>query len=355
MKDKNIKIFIVGAGTMGHGIAQCFATAGYDVSLFSRTQETLDRAKTLINFSLDNFARVEMIDKNSIPGILEKIKFTQSLEQGALDADLAIETVVESEPVKKEIFARLDSICPPKTLLASNTTALNIFDFVKTSRPDKILIAHWYTPPQLIPLVDVVKGPETSDETIQTMVDLVKDIDQSPLVLKKFVSGYVVPRLQIATLREIFYLLDNDYVTPEELDIAAKLGLALRMTVVGLVQRMDFGGLDLTYKNINSPYVQSQLTPLDYKPKKLEKLVKQGHLGVKTGKGFYDYAGRSEAELCNERDIKMMKMLKAFVIIQLPIRFSVGICSFPFTLAPIIWSYFSACTRNLSIYFGSYV
>jgi 3-hydroxybutyryl-CoA dehydrogenase len=316
MADKKMKIFIVGAGTMGHGIAQCFAMAGYDVTVFSRTQETLNRAKTLITFSLDNFAREEMIDKNSIPGILEKINFTQSLEQGAADADLAIETVVESEPVKKEIFTRLDSICPPNTLLASNTTALNIFDFVETSRPDRVLIAHWYTPPQLIPLVDIVRGPETSDETVQTMVALIRDIDQSPLVLKKFVSGYVVPRLQIATLREIFYLLDNDYVTPEELDMAAKLGLALRMTVVGLVQRIDFGGLDLTYKNINSPYVQSQLTPPDYKPRKLGELVKQGHLGVKTGKGFYDYGGRSEAELCNERDIKMMRMLKAFKEIE---------------------------------------
>ncbi|MDB9823222.1 3-hydroxyacyl-CoA dehydrogenase family protein [Deltaproteobacteria bacterium] len=316
MTDKNKKIFIVGAGTMGHGIAQCFASAGYEVSLFSRTLETLDRAKTLIKSSLDTFAREEMLGENSIPGILDKIEFTQSFEQGAEDAHLAIETVVENEAVKEEIFTRLDSVCPPGTILASNTTALNIFDFVKTSRPDRVLIAHWYTPPQLIPLVDVVKGPETSDETINAVVDLVRDIDQTPLVLKKFVSGYVVPRLQMATLREIFFLLDNDYVTPHELDMAAKLGLALRMMVVGLVQRIDFGGLDLTHKNMNNPNVQRLLTPPDYKPRKLDELVQEGHLGVKTGKGFYDYAGRSEAELCEERDLKMIKMLKAFKSIE---------------------------------------
>ncbi len=312
MKDKDGKIFIVGAGTMGHGIAQCFAMAGFDVSLFSRKMETLNRAETLIKTSLDTLAQEALLDGQEIPEIMKKIKMTQSLEEGAVDADLAIETVVENKDVKQDIFAKLDDLCPPKTLLASNTTALNIFDFIETSRPDKVLIAHWYTPPQLIPLVDVVKGPQTSDESIQRMAQLVKDIGQAPLILKKFVSGYVVSRLQIATLREIFFLLDNDYVTPEELDTAAKAGLALRMMVVGLVQRMDFGGLDLTHKNVNNPYVQSQLTPLDYKPVKLDELVKQGHLGVKTGKGFYDYKGRNEADLCRERDVKLVKMLKVY-------------------------------------------
>jgi len=316
MQEQKEKIFIVGAGTMGHGIAQCFAMAGFHVSLFSRKTETLNRAETLIRSSLDTLAQEGMVEREKIPEILKKIKITQSLEEGASDANLAIETVVENKDVKQDIFSRLDDICPPKTLLASNTTALNIFDFIETSRPDKVLIAHWYTPPQLIPLVDVVKGPKTSDESLQKVVQLVKDIGQSPLVLKKFVSGYVVSRLQIAILREILFLLDNDYVTPEELDTAAKAGLALRMMVLGLVQRMDFGGLDLTHKVINNPYIQKMLTPPDYKPVKLDQLVKEGHLGVKTGKGFYDYKGRDEADLCRERDIKLVRMLKVYKEMQ---------------------------------------
>jgi len=310
--DEIKKILIVGAGTMGHGMAQVFATEGYDVSLFSRTRETLDRARVLMETSLGVFAREGLVPKKNIRKIMARVKMTQSLEEGAAEADIAFETVVETKDSKIDIFARLDRLCPQRTLLASNTTALNIFDFVKTSRPDKVLIGHWYTPPQLIPLVDIVKGPETSEESLMLMYDLIKKIGKTPLLMKKFSSGYVVSRIQIATLREIFYLLDNDVVTPEGLDDAAKTGLALRMLVMGLVQRMDFGGLDLTYKNITNPYVQSTLTPIDYKPKKLEELVKAGHLGVKTGKGFYDYKGRSEAELCEERDIKLIKMLKAF-------------------------------------------
>lgn len=306
------KILVVGAGTMGHGIAQSFAQAGYNVALFSRTAETLQRARVLMESSLEAFALEGMLKRDSIPQIMRRIHMTQSLEGAAADADIAFETVVENREAKIDIFGKLDQACPPKTLLASNTTALNIFDFVQTSRPGKVLIAHWYTPPQLIPLVDVVRGPHTDGESVNTMADVLKKIGKEPLILNKFVSGYIISRLQIATLKEIFYLLDNDIVTPEQLDLAAKTGLAMRMMVVGLVQRIDFGGLDLTVKNLDNPYVQKQLTPPDYKPKKIYELVQQGHLGVKTGKGFYDYTGRSEAEVCFERDLKLIKMLKAY-------------------------------------------
>jgi 3-hydroxybutyryl-CoA dehydrogenase len=306
------KILVVGAGTMGHGIAQSFAQEGFHVGLYSRTAETLERARSLIDYSLQAFVKEKMVAKKDVPVIIKRINFTQSLEEAAADSDIAFETVVENKDAKIDIFEKLDRLCPTKTLLASNTTALNVFDFVKTSRPDKVLIGHWYTPPQLIPLVDVVKGPDTSQESVDLMVEVMKKIGKAPLVFKKFVSGYLISRLQIATLKEIFYLLDNDLVTPEQLDNAAKAGFALRMMVVGLVQRMDFGGLDLTVKNLDNPYVQAQMTPPDYKPKKIYELVKEGHLGVKTGKGFYDYSGRTEAEVCYDRDIKLIKMLKAY-------------------------------------------
>ncbi len=310
------RILVVGAGTMGHGIAQNFAQGGYEVSLYSRTAETLKRATALIQSSLEAMVQENIIAKEQVPNILKRIKMTQSLEEAAQDADIAFETVVEKREDKIDIFEKLDRLCPPKTLLASNTTALNVFDFVKTSRPGKVLIGHWYTPPQIIPLVDVVKGPETSEETVQTMVAVLKKIGKTPLLLRKFISGYLVSRWQIATLRDILYLLDNDIVTPEELDTAAKAGWAIRMMVVGLIQRIDFGGLDLSLKSLDNPYVRSQMTPQDYKPTKIYDLVKQGRLGVKTGAGFYDYGGKSEAEVCYERDIKLLKMLKVYKEIE---------------------------------------
>jgi len=250
MDRKINKILIVGAGIMGHGIAQTFAQAGYQVSLVDVIQKTLDRSLGLIKSSLGTFAQEGLLAQSEIPEIIDRITLTSSLEEGAHEADIVIEAVTENRELKKEIFSQLDKYCPRRALLASNTTALNIFDFVETSRAEKVLICHWYTPPQLIPLVDVVKGPQTSEESVELMVQLLEKIGKKPLVLRKFISGYVIPRLQMALQREIHFLLDNEYVTPQELDETVKAGLALRMMVVGVVQRFDFGGLDLTVRNL---------------------------------------------------------------------------------------------------------
>lgn len=299
------KILIVGAGTMGHGMAQAFAQGGYQVAMFSRTQQTLDRASTLIKSSLDTMVEAGVVDKGQIPAIISRITSTTSLEKAAQEADIAIETVAENREAKKEIFAQLDTYCPPRALLASNTSFLNIFEFVETSRPDKVLITHWYAPPQLIPLVDVCGGPKTDKASVELIAQLLKKIGKRPMVLKKFIGGYVINRLQHVMTHEVNYLLDNDYMTAEQLDEGVKNCIALRMLVLGIFLRYDFGGLSM--KGLNPPEYED--APLDHTPKKLAELVRQGYLGVKTGRGFYDYKGKSEAELCRERDIRLIQTL----------------------------------------------
>jgi 3-hydroxybutyryl-CoA dehydrogenase len=307
-KDDIKKVAVIGAGTMGHGMAQSFAMAGIPVSLMARTTPSLERAAALIEGSLRTMAQANYIDGKTIPDILKKITYTNSMDDAAKDADIAFETVKEDKQSKIDTFAQLDRLCPPHTLLASNSTYMNIFDFVETSRPGKILVAHWYSPPQIIPLVDVVKGPQTDVESVQLMTDVLKGIGKKPVVFKKMVPGYVVTRLQVAFNREVLWMLDNDYLSPEELDDAAKWGLAMRMMIVGVVQRFDFGGLDLSVRNLEKPSFPP--TPVEYMPTKIFDLVKAGHLGVKTGKGFYDYAGKTEAEACAARDDKLLKLLK---------------------------------------------
>lgn len=302
------KIAVIGAGTMGHGIAQAFAYAGYEVNMMSRTQETLDRAMSLVKKSLETMAEAGLVDEDKITETLDRITTCRSIEEAAHGVDIAFETMAENKEAKIMVFDELDKHCPPHALIASNTTFLNPFDFVKTSRPDKVLIAHFYAPPQIIPLVDVVKGPETDMHNVELMIKLLEHIGKKPILFKEYVSGYVISRLQMALQREIYYLLDQGYLSAREIDNACIWGLAMRMMIVGAVGRIDYGGIGLSVNNLKNP--ACDITPDNYVPKKIFELYDQGHVGVKSGKGFYDYEGKPENELCAVRDKKLLKMLK---------------------------------------------
>jgi 3-hydroxybutyryl-CoA dehydrogenase len=301
------KILVVGAGTMGHGIAQSFAQAGYQVALQDTSAKALERSNSLIKSSLKTMIEAGIVWQSEYEEILGRIKMTTSLEEVAGDADLAIETIIENKEAKIDLFAKLDRLCPPHAILASNTSFFNIFDFICTSRPDKVLMVHWYSPPQIIPLVDIVKGPQTSPEIIQTVADMLREMNKKPIIFNKPLPGYMVTRLQVAFQREVYWLMDNDYLSVKDIDEASVWGLALRMMVVGICQRIDFGGLDISAKAKSS----IETTPADYKPVKLNQLVSQGSLGVKSGKGFYDYKDKTESEVCHERDVRLLRLIKA--------------------------------------------
>jgi 3-hydroxybutyryl-CoA dehydrogenase len=305
--DKIKKILVIGSGTMGHGIAQVFATGGYQVAMQDTIPAALDRANVLMKGSLDTLVEAGLLKKNEIPGIMGRIKGTTSLEEAAEDADLAIECIVENKNAKLDLFKKLDAVCPPRTILASNSSMLNIFDFVQVSRPDKLMVTHFYAPPQIIPLVDILKNEKTDINHVNAVIDILKKLGKKPILFNKPVAGYVVSRLMVAYQREVYFLLDNGYISPRDLDDAVIWGLAMRMIVLGAAQRIDFGGLDLSAKNATNT---TDSTPLDYRPRLLYDLVAQGHLGVKTGQGFYDYHGKSEAELAHARDVKLLKLLK---------------------------------------------
>jgi 3-hydroxyacyl-CoA dehydrogenase len=250
----------------------------------------------------------KLITESQIDPILKRIRPGTDLAAAAADADLAIECVVEDREAKKVVFADLDRVCRTDAILASNSSFLDIFEFVRVSHPERLMMIHWYAPPQIIPLVDVVKGPQTSQENLEAIVSLLRQLNKKPIVFNKPCAGYVVSRLQVAAQREVYWLLDNGYISPRDLDEATIWGLAFRMVALGICQRIDFGGLDLSARTIKE--APQQCTPLDYQPQKLLDLVQQGALGVKTGRGFYDYRGKSEAEVCHERDIRLLKLLK---------------------------------------------
>ncbi len=310
MKLEEIKdIGVIGAGTMGPGIAQVFALNGYRVKIYTRRHETLTQAASVVKTNLDLLAKMKVIKAKDIRSILHRMTFTNSIQEAGEHADLILETVIEDPKVKREVFASLDRLCSPEAIFLSNTSNLNIFNLVNRPRLPNLAICHWFAPPHIIPLVEVVRGPETRDATVQLTVSTLKKMGKIPMVIERFIPGFVINRILRIMGREIFYLIDNGYVSPEQLDLAVKTSIAPRMMVLGLVQRYDFTGLDLSLRNLqNAEFFDP---PINNNPKALVERVQKGDLGVKTGKGFYDYEGRKYEGVSRDRDLYLLKVLKA--------------------------------------------
>ncbi|GHU08201.1 3-hydroxyacyl-CoA dehydrogenase [Betaproteobacteria bacterium] len=303
------KIALFGAGTMGPGIAQVFAVAGYEVAMYSRKKETLDSALSVIRANLQTFVERGLLSQDVAAEAIKKIAPTQSIEEAAKDADVIVESIVEKKDAKKELYEQLNSLCPARTIFTSNTSALNIYDVVPADRLPNTVIAHWFAPPHIIPLVEVVLGPKTGKETVDFTVELLKHVDRVPVIMEKFVPGFCINRILRVLGREIFFLLDNGYMTAEQLDLAVKASIIPRAMVLGLVQRYDFTGLDLSAKNLeNKEFIDP---PNDNAPKSLFDLVRRGDLGVKTGKGFFDYSDRSLEQVLKERDDALIDVFGA--------------------------------------------
>jgi 3-hydroxybutyryl-CoA dehydrogenase len=165
---------------MGPGLAQVFSTAGYEVGMYTRRQETLERAQSVTKQNLATFVENGLLKEQDVPAILDRISWTLSVEECGKDADLVIETIAEKTDAKKELYDALDAICPERTIFTSNTSYLNIYDLMPEKRLPQTVIAHWFAPPQIIPLVEVVKGPKTSQETTDLIVELLKKVDACP-------------------------------------------------------------------------------------------------------------------------------------------------------------------------------
>jgi 3-hydroxybutyryl-CoA dehydrogenase len=302
-------VAVIGAGTMGHSLAQVFAQGGYQVVLHDVSDEILHKAKRLIAYNLDTLSDVGLFDPGERSVVLEeRLRYTTELKSAAAGADFVIEAIVEDEGAKRDLFAELDRLSPPEAILASNTSYLDIFRFVVTERPDKVIIAHWFAPPHIIPLVEIVPGPQTSSETVKTVDEMIGGLGKQTIVLKKFLPGFIVNRLQAALGLETYHLLDNGYISAEDLDKATKASFGLRIPILGLMKRVDFTGLDLTQKVLQN----RSYTPPDVRGRSgiLDDLISKGRLGVKSGKGFYDYGGRSTEEILRERDLGLLKLKK---------------------------------------------
>ena len=276
----------MGAGLMGHGIAQVSAqVAKYDVSIRDVKQEFLDRGMGMIRKSLQKFVQKQVISEQDMNDTLERIHPTLDMKEAVKDADLIIEAVPEKLEIKKAVLSEADSGAKEEAIIASNTSSISITELASmTKRPEKFCGMHFFNPPQLMNLVEIIRGAKSSDETINSIIAVSKEMGKETVVVKKDSAGFIVNRILVPALNEAFNLVWEGVAEPEDIDKAIKLGLNWPMGPLTLV---DYLGVDTTLsitevleKELGSKYTPSPL---------LRQMTRANLLGRKTGKGFYDW------------------------------------------------------------------
>ena len=302
------KIAVLGAGTMGPGIAQMFAIGGFPVTMWTRSEQTREKAKESLYKSLQTFVEEDLLDADKLEETFRRVDFAMTVEDAVKGADFIQETIVENKDAKIELFQKIDTAVSDDAIIASNTSGLDVFALMPENRLKQAVIAHWYSPPQLIPLVEVVKSDKAPQEYADITVALLEKCSKTAVLMKKFIRGYIANRMQMCLNQEVFYLLDNGYCTPEDIDKAVKASFIPRAVVLGLCKRADFGGLDMTANNYkNKSYT---MPPEVDMPKTLQEHIDKGELGFKTGKGFYDYTGVDKQALTVKRDKQLFEVFK---------------------------------------------
>ena len=273
-------VLVVGAGTMGHGIAEVCALAGYNVTIVDINENILSNAVARITWSLKKLEEKKKIE--SADEVLRRIETSQKLEEVASKADFVIEAVIEKTEVKHEVFKTLDEKCKEECILSTNTSTIPITDIAKaTKREDKVVGLHFFNPPTLIRLVEIIKGEKTSDETVNATKRLAESIGMDYVMVEKDVPGFLINRINIRVFVEAMRLLEK--FKPEEIDAAIRYRAGLPM---GIFEVVDFTGVDTVYnvlKEVNKRGFNVEMPPI------LEKMVEENALGMKTGKGFYTY------------------------------------------------------------------
>ena len=278
------KVVVIGGGTMGLDIAQVFARKGFDVVVRDIKDEIIQASEARLNKSLDRLVTKGKMDEAGKQAILDKMSFTTDLNVAA-DADLVVEAAIENLEIKKSIFAELDAICKPETILASNTSSISITAIAAaTQRPDKFIGMHFFNPATVMKLVEVIRGANTSDETYKAIYDLSVEIGKEPVEVNE-APGFVVNKILIPMINEACDLLYTGVATAEGIDTAMKLGANHPMGPLALG---DLVGLDVCLAIMDTLYNETH-DPKYRASLLMRKMVRAGKLGRKTGVGFYDY------------------------------------------------------------------
>jgi 3-hydroxybutyryl-CoA dehydrogenase len=293
------KVAVVGAGLMGHGLAQIFAGKGREVHLMDLNKDLLEKALASIRSNLSLMAEQGIGTQGDIEPVLSRVKTATDLGAAVQGAGFVVEAVSENLELKQKIFRDLDALCPPEVVLATNTSVISITEIARlaTGR-GRIVGTHFWNPPYLIPLVEVIRGEETSDSAMDTAFALMQAIGKHPVRVNKDVPGFVGNRLQHALWREAISIVERGIADPATVDECIRFGFGLRLPILGPLENADMVGTDLTLA-IHS-YILQHLESSPSPSPLLKKKVEQGDLGFKSGKGFQEWPAE-EAQASRRR------------------------------------------------------
>ena len=301
-------VVIAGAGTMGASLAQIFAQAGIQVTLWNRSQAGLDRAAALIRSNQSALVAAGRLSADDSNALMERI--VPTTEDACFPtASFLLESIAEDLTLKQDFFRRISTLVPVDCILTTNTSGLSISAIGSAvAEPVRFCGMHWINPPHLVPLVEVIQGTDTGDGTMDFVYALAQRLRKKPIRAKDL-PGFIMNRLQLALLREALALVDSGAATAEDVDAAVKYGLGLRYACVAPFETMDLGGVDI-FCRIAS-YLLADLDDRKDTPPLLQTLTEQGACGVKSGHGFYDYSGEKAAAALENRDQKFIRVLDA--------------------------------------------
>ncbi len=300
---------VIGTGMMGPGIAATLALGGVKAGILSRTeagaQKGLENARKLVDLlELNELATAEKAE-----WARTNLAASSDFDSGVAGVDLVIESAPENLAFKQELFQRMDALAPASTVLASNTSGISITAIAERCvHPERVVTTHFWNPPHLMPLVEIVRGKKTADDVVTSLRELLLACGKVPVVVKKDTPGQLGNRLQMALVREAVNIVEQGIADVEDVDLAAKAGFGLRLPVYGIFEHQDAVGLDMTLGIVD--YVSQDLCNEPRAPEYMRNLVRDGHLGAKTGRGFYDWSTKSIDEVKARRDKFVLGFLR---------------------------------------------
>ena len=302
------RIAILGTGTMGHSIALGCATNGFPVKIWGHSQADIDKGKTDLEEKIQLLVKEAIIDSDEVEKIRSSIVFLSSIEETVDQASFVIEAVPEILTLKQDLYQKLDALCAQDVILASNTSGLKASEISeKMNYPERMLITHFWNPAHLIPLVEVVRHPKTSDSAVARSMAFLKAIGKEPIEVKKEILGAIGNRLQFALLREAQHIVATGAATYEDVDKAVKYSIGRRLSVTGPFLSADMTGLDVCQGIIS--YLNEDLSKDNDGPL-INDLIEKGKLGQKNGSGFYEWTDEMSQEINQERERELLRWLK---------------------------------------------